>query len=124
MPALRTALEMALTAVNIAFINCVRSPVAEGCFRCSANNHRVRVMQSVSISPDDIFDTSYAFSKETQSLEIFAVNTSYIYTVPTIALLFTSQGEGCSRNKFISIIAVIIFTCCKQFYYYYFYASR
>lgn len=31
-----------------------------------------------------------------------------------LALLFTSQGEGCSRNKSISIIAVIIFTCCTS----------
>ena len=49
MPALRTAVEMAFTAVQIAVMSCVRSPVALGCLRCSANTNRVSVMQSVSM---------------------------------------------------------------------------
>jgi len=49
MPVLLAALEMAFTAVCIAFINCVRSPVAEAFLLCSANKNRVNVIQSVSI---------------------------------------------------------------------------
>ena len=49
MPAFLTAVEIAFTAVEIAFISCVRSPLADGYLRCSASRKRVSVMQSVSI---------------------------------------------------------------------------
>ena len=48
-PAFLTAVEMALIAVKMAFISCVKSPVAFGCLRCSASKNRDIVMQSVSI---------------------------------------------------------------------------
>lgn len=51
MPAFLTADEMAFTAVKMAFISWVRSPVAVGCFLCSASRNLVRVMQSVSMPP-------------------------------------------------------------------------
>ena len=48
-PAFLTAVEIAFTAVKMAFISCVKSPVACGNFRCSARRNLVIVMQSVSI---------------------------------------------------------------------------
>ena len=48
-PAFLTAVEIAFTAVKMAFISWVRSPVACGNFRCSARRNLVIVIQSVSI---------------------------------------------------------------------------
>jgi hypothetical protein len=50
MPALRTADETAFTAVWIKFIRAVKSPVACGCFFCSANMNLVNVIGSTSIA--------------------------------------------------------------------------
>ena len=50
MPALRTAEETAFTAVWIKFIRAVKSPVACGCFFCSANMNLVNVIGSTSIA--------------------------------------------------------------------------
>lgn len=49
MPAFLTADDTALTAVCIKLMSCEKSPVAEGCFFCSANINLVRVMGSVSM---------------------------------------------------------------------------
>lgn len=49
MPAFLTADDTALTAVWIKLMSCEKSPVAEGCFFCSANINLVRVTGSVSM---------------------------------------------------------------------------
>ena len=67
MPAFLTALAMALIAVKQAFISWVRSPVAWGCFLCSANTNRVSVMQSVSIPPVLVILTCYLLQPSVKS---------------------------------------------------------
>lgn len=68
MPARRTALDMAFTAVSMAVISCVRSPVAVGNFRCSANRNRVNVIQSVSMA-GPVLAIFLAVSRVAQNLE-------------------------------------------------------
>lgn len=53
-PAFLTAELTAFTAVCMLFNSCVRSPVAVGTLRCSANTNLVSVMQSESIMSFDV----------------------------------------------------------------------
>lgn len=53
-PAFLTAELTAFTAVCMLFNSCVRSPVAVGTLRCSANTNLVNVMQSESIMSFDV----------------------------------------------------------------------